>query len=292
MEVYIVSPWIFIVTDIHYNSNITCVWYPSGGFGHFVNAVLTLHGVDFVRPESIKYQFSDDGNSHQLPLTAPKFFHNPKNYKFNFDSSKQCYSLLIDNGISDENNNFIDQFPNARVIKICYSDYSWPIVASTMIHKAMQSTLHSQLPLDPLGWDCHEDWAVREKYFLFLKEHPYRTWWKPSNRCHNIFVDALLDYQQFVQSLKDSNIDVWDFYPLWQQWISANTQYIEPVAVAHKIISAVKNNQSMNISHYRDVWTQAVVNYFIWLEYQFEVPANDYADWFSTTDQILNMIHA
>ena len=32
---------------------IYCVQYPSGGFGHFINAILTLHGVEFVRPKKI-----------------------------------------------------------------------------------------------------------------------------------------------------------------------------------------------------------------------------------------------
>ena len=80
---------------------IYCVWYPSGGFGHFVNAVLTLHGRDFERPERVDYQFSKKGNSHELQLVAPKYLKNPTHYDFDF-SSTDHYSVLIDNGINDE----------------------------------------------------------------------------------------------------------------------------------------------------------------------------------------------
>ena len=31
---------------------IYCVWYPSGGFGHFINAVLTLYSKDFEVPHN------------------------------------------------------------------------------------------------------------------------------------------------------------------------------------------------------------------------------------------------
>jgi hypothetical protein len=72
---------------------IYCVWYPSGGFGHFINAVLTLHGENFARPKKQQYSFSSSGDSHQLELAAPKFFKNPNNYSFDFDSTLN-YSVL------------------------------------------------------------------------------------------------------------------------------------------------------------------------------------------------------
>ena len=68
---------------------IYCVWYPSGGFGHFINAVLTLHGEDFVSPKN-QLIFSKNGDSHNLDLIVPKYkndhwpgpieFHDDKNY--------------------------------------------------------------------------------------------------------------------------------------------------------------------------------------------------------------------
>jgi len=44
---------------------IYCVWYPSGGFGHFINGILTLHGKGFKRPTN-KIEFSTTGDSHKF----------------------------------------------------------------------------------------------------------------------------------------------------------------------------------------------------------------------------------
>ena len=129
---------------------IYCVWYPSGGFGHFINAVLNLHGKNFVRPTN-EIKFSHTGNLHALELPAPKYCHDPKNYNFSFDQNFN-YSVLIDNGINNEGEKFKTIFPTAHIIKLCYNDVSWPIVAKTMIDKAMQSSLDEQLTPDrPLG---------------------------------------------------------------------------------------------------------------------------------------------
>ena len=98
---------------------IYCVWYPCGGFGHFINAVLTLHGKNFVRPSN-SLKFSDTGDSHSLDLVTPKYQCNYWSGDIEFLPDKD-YCVLIDNGINDENDNFKSVFPLATIIKICYS---------------------------------------------------------------------------------------------------------------------------------------------------------------------------
>ena len=144
---------------------IYCVWYPSGGFGHFVNAVLTLHGNNFVRPKKL-LKFSDSGNSHGLDLVVPKYLHEswPGGIEFLRDKN---YCVLVDNGINNESEQFKSTFPDAVTIKICYCKYSWPVVARTMIEKAMSSSIEQQLPID--AWNTDQPWARREKYFLYLR---------------------------------------------------------------------------------------------------------------------------
>ena len=177
---------------------IYCVWYPSGGFGHFVNAVLTLHGNNFVRPKK-SLTFSADGDSHNLDVVVPKYHHNHWPYKFEFDENKN-YSVLIDNGINNESSTFETNFSNAAVIKICYTDHSWPVVARTMIYKAMKSSIESALPIDE--WDVDEPWARREKYFLFLRDHQLKNAWRPENE-NFINVEHLFDYNDFYNRLHD-----------------------------------------------------------------------------------------
>jgi hypothetical protein len=278
------------VNDIYPNKNIVCIWYPSGGFGHFVNAVLTLYGKNFVRPSVQSHYISSNGNSHQLPLVAPKFLHNQAQYIFNFKESDQKYAVLIDNGINNEGIQFTKMFPNATTIKLCYSDQSWPLVASTMIHKAMNSDLKTELAVDAEQWASTEHWAQREKYFLFLKEHQCRSGWRASTNCHNIFVEDLFDYSVFCQSLCRTGLEIADFRDLWDQWWQSNQRYIKPLQDALTILSAVEHRLYINLSSYTDLWTQAVVNYLIWVRYNYIVPANDYADWFLDTKQLISLL--
>lgn len=274
---------------MYHNNNIWCVWYPSGGFGHFVNTVLTHHGVDFVRPLDTQYEFSSTGDSHYNQLVAPKFAFNSTDYKFNFSDTKQ-YSVLIDNGINDESNNFINTFPLAKIIKMCYSSITWPIVASTAIHKAMRSNFDLELAVDADHWACSDAWAQREKYFLFLSGHHCRTMWDPDTQCYNLSIDDLLEYDVFCRRLGEHGIVLTDFHELWETWLEHNQKYIAPVIFAKTVLDAVDQGQSMDISSCQDLWTQAVVNYLIWDRFNYTVPANHFASWFTNTDQIIALL--
>ena len=269
---------------------IYCVWYPAGGFGHFVNAVLTLHGNNFIRPKK-SLEFSADGNSHNLDLIVPKYFHESWPGGIEFVDSKN-YCVLIDNGINNESGKFKNTFPNATVVKICYSDHSWPVVALTMIEKAMQSNIEEQLPVDQ--WNSDEPWARREKYFLYLRDHSLRYAWSSQNK--NMLLDTELDVAELYQDYEECHAVInavaktENFYSLWKEWRQANSKYINPVINAKNILSLVVTNRSTDLTHVKDIWTQAVVYYYIWLRYSIEVPHNDYSEWFTNTNDIVKML--
>jgi len=264
---------------------IYCIWYPSGGFGHFVNAILTLHGKNFVRPNKKLMNFSPDGNSHTLDLVVPKYHYNSWPGGIEFLNDKN-YCVLIDNGIIDENDNFKATFPQAKVIKICYSTYSWPIVAKTMIEKAMLSSIEEQLPIH--DWGIDTPWARREKYFLFLRDHYLRHAWQESDD-QSLDVYDLLDYDDLFSAL-NSLVKIENFVELWLEWCKANARYINPVKRAKSILSSVVCRQSDDLTDITDLWTQAVVYYYIWVWYKIEVPHNDYANWFTNTKEIVTML--
>jgi hypothetical protein len=263
---------------------IYCVWYPSGGFGHFVNAILTLHGENFVRPHN-NLNFSPDGNSHNLDVVVPKYFHNHWPHEFEFDKNKN-YSVLIDNGIDDENNTFETEFSNATVIKICYTDHSWPVVARTMIYKAMKSSIESALPIDE--WDVDEPWARREKYFLFLRDHQLKNAWRPANE-NFINVEHLFDYNNFYNRL-NKFVELESFEDIWQQWRAANSRYIDPVETANLAMQHIKNKQTLDLRQVTDVWDQAVIYYYFWIWFGIEVPHYDFANWIDSTDQLTALL--
>lgn len=264
---------------------IYCVWYPSGGFGHFINSILNMYGKNFARPNDQSIQFSKDGNAHAVELVAPKYLNDPDTYNFKFDPA-QNYSVLVDNGINNEGERFKTVFQNAAVIKLCYSDKSWPIVARTMIDKAARSSLVEQLPVDPNKWSHYELWAQREKYFLYLRDHNLRSAWKPGPDNHNLMIDQLLDYDQLREGLANCGVELDNFHRVWTQWRHANCIYIDPVVNALDVVHKVKNNIDQNLDHIDNLWAQAVLYYFLWTEFGQEVPHNDYADFFLTTGQI------
>jgi hypothetical protein len=263
---------------------IYCVWYPSGGFGHFINAVLTLHGKNFARPKK-SLEFSANGNSHQLDLVVPKYLHGewPGYAKF-IDSKNYC--LLVDNGINNESDNFKSAIPDSNVIKICYSDYSWPVVAKTMITKAMNSSIEDQLPVD--HWSSDAPWVRREKYFLFLRDHTLRNHWRPKDR-NALYIDDLFEYSQFFYKI-NSLVEVSPFESLWQQWREANNEYIDPVEIAKDIVDMVVAKKVHQLTYIKDIWTQSVVYYYIWITFGIEVPHNDFDNFFTDTQQIIDLV--
>jgi hypothetical protein len=269
------------------NEHIICIWYPAGGFGHFINALLQLHGTRFACPDH-RLEFSDDGSSHSFPLTVPKYHHNPTHYSVPDLDRSLWHTVLIDNGINDESTIYRQFFPGSQTIKLCYTDRSWPIVSRTMIEKAMQLDFADEVFLDPACWDQEEPWAIREKYFLFLRDHPLRTKWRSDDTCVNLLIDDLLYYPVTLEKLSSFGVqDSPAFHRDWHRWAQANSAYIDPVITAAWIMQHVRDGVDLPQV---DLWTQAVVNYYIWLEFSVEVPANDYSNWFTNTKQIVRML--
>jgi hypothetical protein len=270
---------------------IYCIWYPSGGFGHFINSVLTLHGNNFKRPSN-KLVFSNTGDSHSLDLLAPKYTADTVDYNHTFDSEYH-HSVLIDLGINSASKDFMLQFSNATIIKICYTDISWPIVANAMINKALRSTIELEIPVDPTMWESQEPWAQREKYFLFLRDHHLRNAWKPEPEVDCIFVDSLLEYSTLKSSIESAGIELTDFEDLWKGWAISNSRYLLPVTVAQQIVKQIKNhnNTNLELTNITGIWDQAVIYYFIWLEFNKEVPHNDFKDFFKNVNQITKWLH-
>jgi hypothetical protein len=257
---------------------IYCVWYPSGGFGHFINAVLSLYGGNFARPKGA-LTFSQSGDSHSIDLTVPAYrFDQWPGAQFDSDIN---YSVLIDNGIDNSSEQFRTVFPDSQVIQVCYTDCSWPVVARAMIEKAMSSSINEQLP----SWDV-ADWAVREKYFLFLRDHELRSAWRPNTNNFTVYVDNLFEYREFHNTLESCGIQLKEFEQAWDTWRLANSRYIDPVQTAQGVIDKITQQVYQDLTTMTDTWTQAVVYYFIWLKFGVEVPHNDYADFFKDTDEI------
>lgn len=270
---------------------IYCVWYPAGGFGTYISSVLDRYGKNFVRPSESDFVFSPTGNSHLNEKVVPVYRDRIANrYQIKLDHSQGNYSVLIDNGVNSESTKFLSVFPNAHVIKICYDDKSWPTLVQTLIVKAMNKTLESEIMPDQNKWDCADDWAVREKYFLFLIENQLRCAWKPDDISTSLDVGQIWNYTSLVNFFSSIGIEVENFEHKHQKWQQANQQYFTPAHQAQYIVQCVKNRQEVDLTHITDLWQQAVVNYYVLLDFGVTVPANTYANWFQNTKQIWEMI--
>lgn len=267
---------------------IYCVWYPGGGFGHFVNAVITLYGQGFKRPNDTDFEFSDNGSSHKLDLVLPKYLHDPATYQHTVSLDPNLnYSVLIDNSMHNEGEKFKNFFPGARVIKICYSDFTWPVVAKTMIVKTSDIGFEQAVNTEH-GWNTNEDWAVREKYFLYLRDHHCRKMWKP-NKDLILEVSDLFEYQTLQNKLSSFGISTNDFESFWNNWFDRNRQYIEPVLLAKQLLESIEKDINCPIDT-DDIWTQSIVYFLIWVRYHFEIPHNDHADFFRSTSEIIQLL--
>lgn len=269
---------------------IYCIWYPSGGFGHFVNAAISLYGRGFKKPKK-NLIFSSSGESHSLDLIAPKICPGTTKYKFSFDP-KYNYTVLVDKGINNESTEFKNNFEHPEIIKICYSDVSWPIIARTLVEKAMQTNFDSVAKKNLSHWNSKEDWAVRENYFLYLRDQDLRFRWRTDADHYCILVEEIIDYQKLATKLKTFGLDIDDFSSIHQQFINSNKSFIDPVVESLRVVDAIKSNCETDLSYFKNnIWAQSIVYYYIQTNFNVEVRHNDYAHWFTSIEDIVTMLN-
>jgi len=268
---------------------IYCIWYPPGGFGHYVNSVISIYGENFKRPGTTDFKFSRSGNSHGNERTAPVYFHDSNNYEFDFEPDYH-YSVLIDNG-NNISRKFEKFFPGATVIKISYDDVSWPILAKTVVSKAQGIADFDNHFSELLKhWDSSEPWAIRENYFLYLRDNPLRKFW-PKTEHLTLDLLEIVDYNKFITKISNGNIVLTNFENTHHQFLQHNQDYIKPVTESLQLMDAVSRGTEFDLSWFKNnIWAQAVVYYFIWLKYGIEVPHNDYSDWFTNVKDIATML--
>ena len=116
-----------------------------------------------------------------------------------------------------------------------------------------------------------------------------RSAWRANGTDIYLHVDDLLNYEQFRSKLQTLG-EIESFEDDWNAWREANKKYIDPISIATDVMKSIKSQQSLPLEHITDTWTQSVIYYYIWLQYNFEVPHNDYSDWFTNTTDIIRML--
>jgi hypothetical protein len=281
---------------------IISIQYPSGGFGHTIHAILSMFGNNF-SGEIVNYKFGIGGDSHRYPQLLPKM-HNVADYKIELfqqalekiDDNKNT-TVLIDSGITDDTLDFKKLIVPDVAIRICYDDWSWALLAKLFYTRCMSAVDHKNYTVfdfvkpDDSNWsvDYSKDWAKREKFFLYLRDHHFRHAWRPANTCVTLPVDKILNYRVLHNTLNQW-FNVVEFEDFYTDWYVNNEKHFNFYFDCLDIINCVESKQSMDLTGVDELFDQAVVYYYIWLKYNFEVPHNDCSNWFTTTDDIVKML--
>jgi hypothetical protein len=281
--------------------NLLLINYPSGGYGFYLTRLINTFITNVVKTPD-DFLFDSVGTSHPLPLVAGSIYFDQNQTlisvsdQYQFDIARQKYVLIpYCTGIqSDDVTALINTFTNAKIIRLYYNDDTWPLVFQNCIIKAALETLETAVEFNSVAFGSSDDWAKRENFFLLLKNHHYRHMW---NQCDlpqflNIDIVSLLtDPETCLRSIAnfiDGTIVDLDLLPVrHQQFLDSNLN-----TVGHlKILDIVKNIKlDQNLNHIDHLYQQAVLNFYLQLRYNFEVPPNDYSDWFTNTADIVKML--
>jgi len=282
------------------------IQYPAGSFGHFTHLIISNFGNNFVKSDDVVNfkNKKESGSSHFTSSMIKKYYciDEYKDYVSadlvsdytRLTKNNQFVTVIIDSGIADDSIEFLQFFPGAKHIRITYDDYSWPFSAKAFYTRCMAEVLHKKTSIsqfiepDADRWNSNDPWEQREKYFLFLKEHPFREYWRDLNNCTNINVDKYLSYNELATALSFSCIG--DFEEVYDQFFKANKTHIEWYLECRRVLEALKNKENISLSNINDLFSQATINYYIYIIYNFEVPAWDYRDWFVNTTDIFDLL--
>jgi hypothetical protein len=113
--------------------------------------------------------------------------------------------------------------------------------------------------------------------------------WRPDNGCITLPIEKILNYQDLKTTLNQW-FEVKEFEEFYKSWYHSNNTHFNFYFDCLDIINCLDTNFSKDLRGVTDIWTQAVVYYYIWLKFNIEVPHNDYSNWFTNTSDIVTML--
>jgi hypothetical protein len=168
------------------------------------------------------------------------------------------------------------------------------LVFQNCIVKAARGTVESDVEFKAEEFGVLDDWARRENFSLLFDRHHYRITWKEHvhDNWLNIDISELITdpkncLEKVANFIGGSIINLHELPIKHQQFLDAN-----PNTVQHlEILNIVKNlNVDQDLTHINQLYQQAVLNFYVQLEFNFVIPANEYANWFTNTKEIVTML--
>jgi len=281
--------------------NVLLISYPSGGYGYYLTRLINGFVSNVVRTQD-EFLFDTLGTSHLLPLVAGDIHHEQErtlasiDVRYQSDIDQQKYILIpYCPGIQNDNpSNMIKKFPNAKIIRLCYEDNTWPLVFQNCIVKAAIGNLDTDIEFNEELFGSSDNWARRENFILLFETHHYRNMWKAYNHERFLNIDIfelLVNPEQCLKHIANfinGSTEQLDTLPMrHQQFLAAN-----PNTIRHlEILNLIENLQTdTDLQYLNQLYQQAVLNFYIQLKFNFVIPTNDYSDWFTNTSDIVKMM--
>lgn len=283
------------------SENLLLINYPSGGYGFYFTRLINSFVTNIVKTND-SFEFDQLGTSHLLPLVTGHI-HWEQNRtlhiidsKYQPDVNQQKYILIpycpgIENNITE---NLKHNFPKAKIIRLCYKDNTWPLIFQNCIVKAGMGNLDTDIKFDDKKFGSSEDWARRENFNFIFNDHEFRNMWKEHSHERFLNIDIfeiLINPTQCLQQVANfigSDTQMMDMLPIkHKQFLKAN-----PNTITHlKILEIINSlNIEQDLTHIQQLYSQAVLNFYIQLKFNFVIPTNDYNNWFTNTNEIVTML--
>jgi len=281
--------------------NLLLIDYPSGGYGYYLARLINSFVTNVVSTADL-FEFDQLGTSHLLPLVAGDIHHGQNR---NLYSVNKCYQHDIDQkkyilipycpGIeNDTTTNLEINFPNAKIIRLCYYDNTWPLIFHNCIIKAKSSTIDTEIEFDSEKFGSQDNWARRENFSLLFENHHYRNMWKDHDHARFLNVDifelltdpycCLPKVADFIHGSVHHSDRLLNKH---QQFLNANPDTITHLEIL-RIVDSL--NIEQDLMHIKNLYHQAVMNFYIQTKFNFVIPSNDYANWFTNTKEIVTML--
>jgi hypothetical protein len=274
------------------------IHYPSGGFGHFLYAVLTICGSQFHAWDD-KIEFSDTGDSHKVRLNSKVWFHMSPDYQFSVedwaDTDEKRHIVLIDSGINlDEYQVVRNRFPNNQMIRMCIDPVAVPIVRQTCLYKA-ERKIEFEFK-SKLDWEQREEISLSYWHALSQPDF-YLNNFKPvyDQNVLNIPISWLVfQFDLVIDQLNHSlglELDRNKARELHAEFMLHNEKYTRSTTLWRDISAALDQNINLELPDNISLHDQGYINFMLEVNYELEeISAWDYRDWFRSTSEIAQAI--
>ena len=280
------------------DDQIILISYPSGGFGNFIYHALSEFSDNTYKVANNNFTFSLDGNSHATRKYMTPYFFEPDDYRYELPDTDKLCLVLCDNGIVNDSYRQLRQiFPSARIIRTNITENVRPVIYQTCVVKAQQQDLIgvNTHHISSNWQDADSPHAVREHFTLLY--HDWKFGWNPTAEPGVINIDLEHLITQPAECLTDmihaiggQVIDTQRLQEFCQSWCSTNQKYFQVYHEWQDIHNSLTQGINQDISYITDLHSQGYINYCIERDYHVTIPVYDYRDWFTSTDQIKEMI--